>query len=156
MISRNLLMATLASVWLAAPPAYAQTPQAVHDGRMAGVGATIPAASASRRSTTIDRGNVATLKVAWTFRTGDAYQPKDSRPTAFEATPIYVDGTLYLSTPLGRVIALDPVTGQQRWALRRQDRQGRRLRRLRQPRRLDLEVAGRPAPASSSPPSTRA
>ena len=79
-------------------------------------GGAIPAASASRRSSTIDRGNVHTLKVAWTFRTGDAYQPKDSRPTAFEATPLYVDGTLYLSTPLGRILALDPVTGQQRWA----------------------------------------
>ncbi|MEA2602533.1 MAG: quinoprotein glucose dehydrogenase [Acidobacteriota bacterium] len=64
----------------------------------------------------IDRGNVHTLKVAWTFRTGDAYQPKRSRPTAFEATPIYVDGTLYLPTPLGRILALDPITGQQRWA----------------------------------------
>jgi quinoprotein glucose dehydrogenase len=64
----------------------------------------------------IDRGNVGTLKVAWTFHTGDAYQPKKSKPTAFEATPIYIDGTLYLSTPLGRVLALDPVTGTQRWA----------------------------------------
>jgi quinoprotein glucose dehydrogenase len=64
----------------------------------------------------IRRENVASLQVAWTFRTGDAYQPKDSRPTAFEATPLHVDGTLYLSTPVGRVIALDPVTGQQRWA----------------------------------------
>jgi quinoprotein glucose dehydrogenase len=66
--------------------------------------------------TDIDRGNVQTLKVAWTFRTGDAYQPKKSKPTAFEATPIYIDGTLYLSTPLGRILALDPLTGQQRWA----------------------------------------
>jgi quinoprotein glucose dehydrogenase len=65
---------------------------------------------------TIDRGNVQSLEVAWTFRTGDAYQPKHSRPTAFEATPLYVDGTLYLSTPLGRILALDPVTGRQRWA----------------------------------------
>jgi quinoprotein glucose dehydrogenase len=64
----------------------------------------------------IDRGNVRKLEVAWTFRTGDAYAPKDSRPTAFEATPLYVDGTLYLSTPLGRILALDPVTGKQRWA----------------------------------------
>ncbi|HEX7780669.1 MAG TPA: pyrroloquinoline quinone-dependent dehydrogenase, partial [Vicinamibacterales bacterium] len=60
--------------------------------------------------------NVASLQVAWTFRTGDAYQPKTGRPTAFEATPLHIDGTLYLSTPLGRVIALDPVTGQQKWA----------------------------------------
>ncbi|HEX2445051.1 MAG TPA: pyrroloquinoline quinone-dependent dehydrogenase [Vicinamibacterales bacterium] len=64
----------------------------------------------------INRGNVASLEVAWTFRTGDAYEPKRGRPTAFEATPLHVDGTLYLSTPVGRVIALDPVTGRQRWA----------------------------------------
>jgi quinoprotein glucose dehydrogenase len=64
----------------------------------------------------IRRENVASLQVAWTFRTGDAYTPKQGRPTAFEATPLHVDGTLYLSTPVGRVLALDPVTGQQRWA----------------------------------------
>ncbi len=40
----------------------------------------------------IDRSNVSRLKIAWTFRTGDAYQPKHSKPTAFETTPLYVDG----------------------------------------------------------------
>jgi quinoprotein glucose dehydrogenase len=64
----------------------------------------------------IRRENVASLQVAWTFRTGDVYEPKSGRPTAFEATPLHVDGTLYLSTPVGRVIALDPVDGRQRWA----------------------------------------
>src|SRR5262245_22441223 len=64
----------------------------------------------------ITRDNVASLQAAWTFRTGDAYEPQQGRSTAFEATPLYVDGTLYLSTPVGRVIALDPATGQQRWA----------------------------------------
>ncbi len=64
----------------------------------------------------VNRTDVATLQVAWTLRTGDAYQPPRNRPTAFEATPLYVDGTLYFSTPLGRVMALDPVSGRQRWA----------------------------------------
>ena len=64
----------------------------------------------------IDARNVGSLKVAWTFRTGDAYQPPNSRATAFEATPLYVDGKLYLSTPLGRVLALDPISGKQLWA----------------------------------------
>ena len=72
-------------------------------------------ASGTHRWTTSTGKNVASLRIAWTFRTGDAYQPPRGRPTAFEATPLYVDGTLYLSTPLGRVIALDPVTGRQRW-----------------------------------------
>ncbi len=66
--------------------------------------------------TAINRDNVKSLRVAWTFRTGDAYQPPHGRPTAFEATPLYVDGRLYLGTPLGRVIALNPVTGEQIWA----------------------------------------
>ena len=66
--------------------------------------------------TAINRTNVAQLKIAWQFRTGDAYEPKNGKPTAFEATPLYIDGTLYLGTPLGRVIALDPTTGKQRWA----------------------------------------
>lgn len=64
----------------------------------------------------INRSNVNELKLAWTYRTGDAYAPKDgSKPTQFEATPLYVDGTLYLATPLGRVLALDPLTGKERW-----------------------------------------
>ncbi|HEX4165649.1 MAG TPA: pyrroloquinoline quinone-dependent dehydrogenase [Bryobacteraceae bacterium] len=64
----------------------------------------------------INRANVKDLRIAWTFRTRDAYQPPDSKPTAFETTPLYVDGTLYVGTPLGRVLALDPVTGRQRWS----------------------------------------
>ncbi|HMF74775.1 MAG TPA: PQQ-binding-like beta-propeller repeat protein, partial [Bryobacteraceae bacterium] len=64
----------------------------------------------------INRSNVAALKIAWTFRTGDAYQPKDSTPTRFEVTPLFAEGTLYINTPLGRVIAVDPTTGKQRWA----------------------------------------
>ena len=59
--------------------------------------------------------NVNSLKVAWTYHTGDAYQPKDRRATAFEATPLYVDATVFLATPLGRAVALNPVTGQVRW-----------------------------------------
>lgn len=64
----------------------------------------------------INRGNVAQLKVAWTYRTGEA--PEKSvvgDKAAFEATPILVDGTLYLSTPFSRVIALNPETGAERW-----------------------------------------
>lgn len=65
--------------------------------------------------TGIRRDNVAGLAVAWTYRTGDAFTPKVGRPTAHEATPILVGDQLVLNTPLGRVIALDPVTGRERW-----------------------------------------
>jgi quinoprotein glucose dehydrogenase len=65
----------------------------------------------------INRDNVKSLKMAWTYRTGDVHTDgKSKEKTAFQATPIFVDGTLYLSTPFNRVIALDPETGAQRWA----------------------------------------
>src|SRR5207244_605741 len=35
--------------------------------------------------------------------------------TAFEATPLMIDGMVFLSTPYNRVIALDPQTGRERW-----------------------------------------
>ena len=65
----------------------------------------------------INRDNVAKLKVAWTFHTGDVSQGSPGRrASGFETTPIMVDGTLYLTTPFNRIIALDPETGKQRWA----------------------------------------
>lgn len=65
----------------------------------------------------INRDNVSRLKVAWVFHTGDISDGShDRRRSGFEATPIFVGGTLFLSTGFNRVIALDPETGKQRWA----------------------------------------
>lgn len=66
----------------------------------------------------INRANVSQLKQSWTYRTGDLLFRKDSTGAqpAHEATPLFVDETLYLGTPFGRVIALDPETGTARWA----------------------------------------
>ena len=67
--------------------------------------------------TQINRDNVANLKVAWEWRTGEkALEEYRTTPGMFEATPLMVDGTLYLSTPYNRVIALNPATGAQRWS----------------------------------------
>ena len=64
----------------------------------------------------INRDNVKNLRVAWTFRTGALdVKGRSAKNAAFEATPILVDGTLYLSTPFNRVIALDPGTGTEKW-----------------------------------------
>src|SRR5690348_15010715 len=64
----------------------------------------------------ITRTNLGRLAVAWTYRTGETDPRfKTEKATAFEATPLVVDGTMYLGTPLGRVIALDPATGRERW-----------------------------------------
>ena len=65
----------------------------------------------------IKKGNVARLKVAWTFHTGDVSDGKDGRPKSkFEVTPILFNDTLYASTPFNRVIALNPEDGSQRWS----------------------------------------
>jgi quinoprotein glucose dehydrogenase len=67
--------------------------------------------------TQFTRDNVQRLEIAWTYRTGETdVQFSTSRDTAFETTPIVVDGVMYISTPLGRVMALDPATGEQRWS----------------------------------------
>ena len=64
----------------------------------------------------ITRANVSTLEVAWRFHTGEgAPEFKTRAPTALEVTPLVFRGTMYVSTPLGRVFALDPTTGRQRW-----------------------------------------
>jgi quinoprotein glucose dehydrogenase len=88
----------------------------------------------------VDTANVAGLEVAWVARAGDFSPelfegvehegveiPEDARAQGacaschgseikFETTPLMVDGTLYVSTPISRVLALDPGTGEERWA----------------------------------------
>ncbi|MDQ6802136.1 MAG: pyrroloquinoline quinone-dependent dehydrogenase [Acidobacteriota bacterium] len=65
----------------------------------------------------INRANVANLQAAWTYHTG-ALQPVTdlNQKAAFEATAVMVDGTLYVSTPFDKVIALDPSTGKEKWS----------------------------------------
>ncbi|MGH8238358.1 MAG: PQQ-binding-like beta-propeller repeat protein, partial [Steroidobacteraceae bacterium] len=66
--------------------------------------------------TQINRQNVGKLAIAWTYRTGELGADFARADTlTFEATPILVRGSLYLSTATNIVIALDPATGQQRW-----------------------------------------
>ncbi len=59
----------------------------------------------------ITRANVSQLRLAWVFRTGDYFRDRGR----FEANPLIVDGTMYVSTPLGNVMALDPASGTERW-----------------------------------------
>lgn len=72
----------------------------------------------------VDRSNVATLEVAWTWDTGDLPIPGPMRPIpgqhvqagSFEATPVVVGDTMYLTTPYNRVVALDAATGTEYWS----------------------------------------
>lgn len=58
----------------------------------------------------ITPANVQQLKPAWTFRTG----VKGS----FQATPIVVDGVMYVSLPWNHVLALDAASGDELWRYR--------------------------------------
>ena len=66
--------------------------------------------------TTITRDNVSQLREVWRYRTLETEPRFATRAqTKLEVTPIVVDGTMFISTPLGRVLALDPATGTERW-----------------------------------------
>ncbi|MEM9496568.1 MAG: PQQ-binding-like beta-propeller repeat protein [Pseudomonadota bacterium] len=64
----------------------------------------------------INRENVSTLEVAWTVNTGDVSDGKDGVPaTVWSATPLFVNDTVYLSTPFYRIFAIRPDTGDIKW-----------------------------------------
>ncbi|MGH7060696.1 MAG: hypothetical protein ACREFH_09940, partial [Stellaceae bacterium] len=66
--------------------------------------------------TQIDKKNVGRLKIAWEYHTGDVSDGSGGRrKSALEATPIVAFGTMYLTTPFGRVVALDPEAGTEKW-----------------------------------------
>ncbi len=68
----------------------------------------------------VDRTNVGRLNVAWRWRTGERDVPasaaqKASRPGLFQASPVIVGDTLFVSTPYAAVAALDARTGRELW-----------------------------------------
>ena len=66
--------------------------------------------------TQINRGNVSKLQVAWTFDTEDwSDGSKLPSRSAFEATPLVIDGVLYIPSPMSRLFALDAETGEKLW-----------------------------------------
>ena len=66
--------------------------------------------------TQITRKNVTELAPAWTFHTGELdVNTGGNRPPALEVTPLVVNGVMYVSTPLGRVYALDATNGDVKW-----------------------------------------
>jgi quinoprotein glucose dehydrogenase len=74
----------------------------------------------------VNRENVARLRPAWVFHTGDLSDgSKGSSASAFETTPLVVNGVMYFTTPFSRLIALDAETGRERWSFDpRIDREG--------------------------------
>ena len=79
-----------------------------------------PGGTHRSRLTQINRDNVGELELAWSYRTGELERHPDLRAMAsFHATPILIPkdagGSLVFCTPFNRIVALDPVTGDERW-----------------------------------------
>ena len=61
--------------------------------------------------------NIEELSITWTFRTGalDNQSADIIKRSAFESTPILVEGNLVFCTQFNQVIAIDPGTGKEQW-----------------------------------------
>lgn len=67
--------------------------------------------------TQVTKQNVSSLKLAWEWKTGEKdLKEYGVKPGVFEVTPLVVEGTMYLVTPYNKVVALDPVTGKEKWS----------------------------------------
>jgi quinoprotein glucose dehydrogenase len=110
------LLILMAMVWMGAVPpiAAAEVPQGA-----AGDWAFYAGDAGDSRYSPLDQintGNVAQLEPAWELHTGDVSDGSAGRrKSEFEATPIVVAGTMFVTTPFNRVLALDPETGTEKW-----------------------------------------
>jgi quinoprotein glucose dehydrogenase len=105
---------TILALLVGALPAIATAEQWLHYGGDAGGQKYSPLAQ-------INAANVAQLEVAWQYSTGElARRPElQSKWAKVQVNPILLPaaagGHLMICTPFGRVIALDPATGTERW-----------------------------------------
>ncbi len=112
MTAPRIVIATLSAGLLAAPATAQRVDWAAPSGD----------AGAMRWSplTDVDRGNVSRLAVAWTWKTGERAVPTTgaqlaARPGQFQASPVVIGDTMYLSTPYSAVAALDARSGTELW-----------------------------------------
>lgn len=67
-------------------------------------------------ATEITPANVDKLTEAWEVHTGDVSDGSGDKPASdWSATPLFVNDTIYLSTPFYRIFALAPDTGKVKW-----------------------------------------
>jgi quinoprotein glucose dehydrogenase len=67
-------------------------------------------------ATQITPENVSKLAMAWQLHTGDVSDGSGGKPTSdWSATPLFVNDTVYVSTPFYRIIAVQPDTGKIKW-----------------------------------------
>ena len=65
----------------------------------------------------INTGNVAQLRQAWLWKTGETeLKEYGTRPGMFENTPVVIENVMYVTTPYNKVIALDSEKGTVLWS----------------------------------------
>ena len=116
MLVRLLLIAALAGA-APAPAAETEAPPAGAAQGWSSYGGD-PGGQRFVRDASITPANVDKLELAWRFRTGDVSDGRGDIPstTAFQNTPIHLDGVLYLCSPFNRVFALDAASGETLWS----------------------------------------
>jgi quinoprotein glucose dehydrogenase len=121
-ITYGLLVASAAAAWLSAQSAGGQTPALSREWPTYGHD------TSSRRFsplTELTPANVSQLDIAWIYHMRPESPAAPSAPpgrgrggsgySSSQATPLVAGGTMYLSTPYSRVVALDPTTGTEIW-----------------------------------------
>lgn len=81
--------------------------------------------------TQITPRNVDKLHIAWTYHMkppAQPGQPVDSRFMMSQAIPLIIGDTMYFPTPYGRIVALDPTTGTEKWVFEIPNRDAASLR----------------------------
>jgi quinoprotein glucose dehydrogenase len=65
----------------------------------------------------INSGNVAQLRQAWVWKTGETELKEfGTRPGMFENTPVVIENVMYVTTPYNKVVALDSEKGSVLWS----------------------------------------
>lgn len=63
----------------------------------------------------INRGNLDRLDLVFSYHTGDLGQGFEAKGHSFQATPVYWNGSLFISTSSNEVIAIDAARGTESW-----------------------------------------
>ena len=66
----------------------------------------------------INKDNVKRLSAAWVFQAGSVGLHSGSSTYSFEASPLVVDGVMFVSGPEGKLWAIDGKTGEELWRYR--------------------------------------
>ena len=63
----------------------------------------------------INPSNVDRLREVWRWTSVETEADTEHRGGMYKSTPLYIDGTLYITTSLSQVAAIDPATGETLW-----------------------------------------